>query len=336
MKKSILRSKIIQIFEKHKLSKKHSKICANYLIKAELVEAKSHGLTRLKMYCKRLQKKLINPKPKIKIKRISSSISHIDADNSIGFISADIGIYEAIKNAKNTGLGLVAVKKSGHFGLSSFYAEQAVKKNLIVLCFTNAPPALAPYGARKSLFGTNPICFGAPVGKVPFILDTSTSIINRGKIRHANKFGKKIPYGVALNKFGKVTTNAKEALKGTQLPIAGFKGSGLAWMVDILSGVLTGSSHGGKTKDPFDDFSGPQNVGHLFITIDPKIFIGKRYIQEMKKNIKLIKRLPKAKGFSSILYPGERKNKLYKKNLNKDIFVPEKILLEMDELNAIE
>ena len=335
MKKSILRSKIVKIFENHKLSKIHSRICADYLIKAELVEAKSHGLARLKMYCARIQKKLINPKPKIKIKKISSSISYVDADNSIGFVSADIGIGLAIKNAKNTGIGLVAVKRSGHFGLSSFYAEQAVKKNLIVFCFTNAPPALAPYGAKKSLFGTNPICFGTPVGKVPFILDTSTSIINRGKIRHAQKFGKKIPFGVALDKFGRITTNAEKALKGTQLPIAGFKGSGLAWMVDILSGVLTGSSHGGKTKDPFDDFSGPQNIGHLFITIDPKIFIGKRYIQEMKKNIRLIKRLPKAKGFSSILYPGERKNKLYKKNLNKDIFIPKIILQEMDELNVI-
>ena len=334
MKKSILRSKIIQIFEKHKLSKKHSEICADYLIKAELVEAKSHGLTRLKMYCKRIQKNLINPKPKIKIKRVNSSISYIDANNSIGFVSANIGIDQAIKNAKKTGIGLVAVKKSGHFGLSSFYAEQAVKKNLIVFCFTNAPPALAPYGARKSLFGTNPICFGAPTGKVPFILDTSTSIINRGKIRHANKFGKKIPYGVALDKFGKITTNAKEALKGTQLPIANFKGSGLAWMVDILSGVLTGSSHGGKTKDPFDDFSGPQNMGHLFITINPKIFIGSKFIKEIKKNIKLVKKLPKAKGFSNILYPGERKNKTYKKNLNKDISIPAKILKEMDELNA--
>ena len=335
MKKSILRSKIIQIFIKHKLSRKHSEICADYLIKAELVEAKSHGLTRLKMYCDRIKKKLINPRPNIKIKKISSSISYIDADNSIGFVSSDIGVSQAIKNAKKTGIGLVAIKKSGHFGLSSFYAEQAVKKNLIVFCFTNAPPALAPYGARKSLFGTNPICFGAPTGKVPFILDTSTSIINRGKIRHAHKFGKKIPYGVALNKFGQVTTNAKDALKGTQLPIAGFKGSGLAWMVDILSGVLTGSSHGGKTKDPFDDFSGPQNVGHLFITIDPKIFIGKKYIKEIKKNIRLVKKLPKAKGFSSILYPGERKNKLYKKNLNRDISVPKKILTEMDELNVV-
>ena len=133
---------------------------------------------------------------------------------------------------------------------------------------------------------------------------------------------------------GKITTIAEDALKGTQLPIAGFKGSGLAWMVDILSGVLTGSSHGGKTKDPFDDFSGPQNVGHLFITIDPKIFVGKNFIKEMKKNIKLVKKLPKANGFNSILYPGERKNKTYRKNLNKDISINSKILKEMDILNA--
>ena len=335
MKKNILRAKLKKIFSKHHLSKKHSEICADYLIKAELAEAKSHGLIRLKMYCDRIEKKLINPKPKIKIKKINSSISHINADNSIGFVSADIAINQAIKNAKKTGIGLVAVKKSSHYGLSSFYAEQAVKKNLIVFCFTNAPPALAPHGAKKSLFGTNPICFGVPTGKVPFILDTSTSIINRGKIRRAHKLGEKIPYGVALNKSGKITTNAKEALLGSQLPIASFKGSGLAWMVDILSGVLTGSSHGGKTKDPFDDFTGPQNVGHLFITIDPKVFVGQNFMKEIKKNIKIVKKLPKAKGFSSILYPGERKNKTYKKNLNKDISIPSKILKEMNELNAV-
>ena len=146
MKKDILRKKITKIFNNHKLSKKHAEVCADYLIKAELVEAKSHGILRLKMYCDRLKKKLINPRPKIKIKKISSSISHINADNSIGFVSADIAINQAIKNAQKTGIGLVAVKKSGHYGLSSFYAEQAVKKNLMVFCFTNAPPALAPYG----------------------------------------------------------------------------------------------------------------------------------------------------------------------------------------------
>ena len=335
MKQKKLKLVLNQIFQKHNLSKDHSKIVSDYLIKAELLGAPSHGLARLKMYCDRIKKKLINSNPKIKIKKISNSISHVDADNSIGFIAADIGIKQAIKNAKKTGIGLVAVKRSGHYGLSSFYAEQAVKNNLLVFCFTNAPAALAPYGAKKSLFGTNPICFGVPTGKTPFILDASTSMINRGKIRRASKLGKKIPYGVALDKFGNITTDANKALKGTQLPIATFKGSGLAWMVDILSGVLTGSSHSGKTKDPFDDFSGPQNMGHLFITINPKIFVGENFLKEMKMNISRIKRLPKAKGFSSILYPGERKNKTYRKNMNKDISIPSKILKEINKLNAI-
>ena len=335
MKQKKLKILLNQIFQKHNLSKDHSKIVSDYLIKAELLDAPSHGLARLKMYCDRIKKKLINPKPNIKIKKIRNSISHVDANDSIGFVAADIGIKQAIKNAKKTGIGLVAIKKSGHYGLSSFYAEQAVKNNLIVFCFTNAPPALAPYGAKKSLFGTNPICFGAPTGKAPFILDASTSMINRGKIRRASKLGQKIPYGVALDKYGQITIDANKALEGTQLPISTFKGSGLAWMVDILSGVLTGSSHSGKTKDPFDDFSGPQNMGHLFITFDPKIFIGKNFIKEMKINISRIKRLPKAKGFKSILYPGERKNKIYRKNLNKDISIPSKILNEINELNAI-
>ena len=336
MKKKELALKLKKIFKKHKLSDNHSKICTNYLIKAELINAQSHGLARLKMYCDRLKKGLINPKAKIKIKRVSSSISHINANNCIGFVAADLGMKIAIKNAKKTGIGLVAIKKSGHYGLSSFYAEQAVKKNLLVFCFTNAPPALAPHGAKKSLFGTNPICFGAPTGKAPFIFDSSASIINRGKIRRAEKLHLKIPFGVALNKKGKITTNAKQALLGTQLPIAGFKGSGLAWMVDILSGVLTGSGHGGKVKDPFDDFTGPQNVGHLFLTINPNVFPGNSFLKEMKKNIKLVKKLPKAKGFSSIMYPGERKNKIYKKNINKDISIPSKILKEMEDLDANE
>ena len=294
--------------------------------------AKSHGVSRLKMYCDRIKKNLIKARPNIKVKKITNSISHINADNSIGFVSADLGIKVAIKNAKRTGLGLVGIKKSGHYGLSSFYAEQAVKKNLLVFCFTNAPPALAPHGSKKSLFGTNPICFGAPTGKVPFILDMSTSLINRGKIRRAHKLGKKIPFGVALNKNGIITTNPKLALMGTQLPIAGVKGSGLAWMVDILSGVITGSNHSGKVKDPFDDFSNPQNVGHLFITINPKIFIGNNYLKEIRKNIKIVKKLPKAKGFTSILYPGERKNKTYKKNSNKDISIPSQIVDEINNL----
>jgi len=335
IKSNRLRRILTNIFKKHNLSSSHSLICADALINAELVGAPTHGLSRLKMYCDRINKKVINPKPKIKIKKISQSITHIDANNSIGFVAGDIGIMQAIKNAKSTGIGLVGIKNSGHYGLSGYYAEKAVKKNLIAFCFTNAPPAIAPHGSKKSLFGTNPICFGAPTSsKVPFILDTSVSVINRGKIRVAAKTGKKIPEGVALDKFGKPTTDAKKALAGVQLPIAGFRGSGLAWMVDILSGVITGGNHSGKVKDPFDDFSGPQNIGHLFIVMKPNLFVG-NYNKRIKENIKKIKKLPKIKGVKEIFYPGQNKFKRYKTNLQKGIAIPKNILEDIKKLNDI-
>ena len=320
-----LKKILVNIFTKKGLSKNHANISGNALINAELVGAYGHGLSRLKMYCDRIDKKVINSKPKIKIKKISPSISYIDANNSIGFVAADIGIKQSIQNAKKTGIGLVAIKNSGHYGLSGYYAEQAVKKNLITMIYTNAPPAVAPHGALKSLFGTNPICFGAPTGsKIPFILDTSISVINRGKIRVAARNKQKIPEGVALDKFGRPTIDAKKALEGVQLPIAGFKGSGLAWMVDILSGVLTGGNHAGRVKDPFDDFSGPQNIGHLFITFKTNLFV-KNFNSRIKDNIKRIKKLPKIKGVKEIMYPGQNKYKRFKMNLNKRIKISEMI-----------
>ena len=323
---------IILILKKFGLSTNHATISADALVNAELVGAYGHGLSRLKMYCDRISKKIINPKPKIRIKKITQSISLIDANNSIGFVAADIAIKKAIINAKKTGIGLVAVKNSGHYGLSGYYAEQAVKKNLVSMIYTNAPPAVAPHGAIKSLFGTNPICFGAPSGsKAPFILDTSISMINRGKIRFAAKNNLKLPSGVALDKFGKLTTDPNKALKGVQLPIAGFRGSGLAWMVDILSGVLTGGNHAGRVKDPFDDFSGPQNIGHLFITFKTNLFV-KDYKNRIKDNIKNVKKLPKVKGIKEIMYPGQNKYKRYKKNLKKEIKISKIIEKELEFL----
>ena len=124
-------------------------------------------------------------------------------------------------------------------------------------------------------------------------------------------------------------------MKGVQLPIAGFRGSGLAWMVDIMSGVLTGANHGGKVKDPFDDFTGPQNIGHLFLVLKPNLFVGKNYIKRIKENIRAIKKLPKIKGVKEILYPGQGMNSRYKRNLKKSIVIQKNILEDMKKLNAI-
>ena len=156
-------------------------------------------------------------------------------------------------------------------------------------------------------------------------------MINRGKIRVAARNNQKIPEGVALDKFGKTTTDAKKALAGVQLPIAGFRGSGLAWMVDILSGVLTGGNNAGRVKDPFDDFTGPQNIGHLFITFKANLF-QKNYNQRIKDNIKTIKKLPKIKGVKQIMYPGQNKFNRYKNNLNKKIFISDLIKKDLENL----
>ena len=334
MKISILKKEVTNIFKKFGLSNSDALISANALINAELVGAYGHGLSRLKMYCDRIKKKVINPKPKIKIKKISQSISHVDANNSIGFVAADVAVKIAIQNAKKTGMGMVAVKNSGHYGLSGYYAEQAVKKNLVTMIYTNAPPAVAPHGALKSLFGTNPICFGTPTGsKVPFILDTSVSMINRGKIRVAARNNQKIPKDVALDKFGKPTTDAKKALEGVQLPMASFKGSGLAWMVDILSGVLTGGNHAGRVKDPFDDFSGPQNIGHLFIVFKSNLFVN-NFKTRIKDNIKTIKKLPKIKGIKEIMYPGQNKFKRFKENQKKEIKITDIVKKDLKILKS--
>ncbi len=327
-----LKNKISKIFKNCNLSAKHSNICSDAIIYAELVGAQSHGLTRLKMYCDRIQKKLINPRPKFKIKNISNSISLLDADNSIGFVSADKGIDIAINKASKTGIALVGIKNSNHYGLSKYYAEKASKKNLISLCFTNAPPAIPPHGSKKALFGTNPICFSSPSSlNSPFTLDTSMSIINRGNIRKALKLKKKIPAGVALDLNGKITTDPKKALEGTQLPIASHRGSGLAWMVDILCGVFTGANNAGQVKDPFEVFTAPQNVGHLFLVFKSNLFVN-NFSAKIKKNIQIVKKLPKFKKTKEILYPGEKSFNTFNVNSKKKLHIPTKILKEINKL----
>ena len=116
-----------------------------------------------------------------------------------------------------------------------------------------------------------------------------------------------------------------------QLPIAGFKGSGLAWMIDILSGVFTGSAHGGKVKDPFEDFSGPQNIGHLFITFRSNLFT-RDYNNRIRENIKRVKKLPKLNNVREIMYPGQNKFKRYTINKKKNIVITEKIKNEINSL----
>ena len=156
MKIKKLNKLIINIFKKHGLNHDHASICSKALINAELVGANSHGLARIGSYCNRILKKVINTKPNIKIRRISKSITHINADNAVGFIGADLGINQSIKNAKKTGIGLVAVKNSGHYGLSGYYAERGKQR---FDCFVLQMHRSYYLMVQKKFIWFNPICF---------------------------------------------------------------------------------------------------------------------------------------------------------------------------------
>ena len=316
-----------EVLVKNKVSKMHAKVVSSLLVRADERGVWSHGIVRLPVYIKRLKKKSANPRPKIKFKKITNSSYHLDGDNGLGFISAFEGIKKCVELTKKNGVGLVGVHKSNHFGMAANYLEYATKKNCLVWVFTNASKALPPHGAMAPFFGTSPFAFGCPTKNKdkPFILDMASSSVARGKLKFAAQNGIKIPFGYALDKFGKPTNDGQKGFEGIMLPFGGMKGAGLSWMMDIVSGIFTGANHSGEVKNAISDFSGASNVGHLMICMRTDLFQPHAsFIKKIEYGIRQVKKLKKAKGFSEILHPGEpeyRKSKEYKNGipLNKGV-----------------
>ena len=329
----IIQNLITQIFIKVGLTVKDAKICSYSLVRSDLRGVWSHGISRTSIYCKRIIKKVANSKPNLKIKFFSPSIAHLNGNNGLGFIVADRAIDESIKMAKKNGIGLVAVSNSNHFGMAALYLEKAIKNNCMSWIFTNASPALPPHGAMAPHFGTSPFAFGCPTNKKdsPFILDMATSSVARGKLKFAAQRGEKIPYGLALDKNGNPTNDGFKAFEGIMLPFGGMKGAGLSWMMDIVGGVFTGANFNGKVKNAISNFSGPSNVGHVFICVKSNIF-QKNFNQRMMQGIKTAKQLKLAKGFKTILHPGEPEAIKLKENLKKGIPISPDIVADLKNL----
>jgi len=317
------------------LSAKNSLIVSKLLIRADERGVWSHGIVRLPVYIKRLEKKAANPKPKLKLKKITNSAYHLDGDNGLGFISAFAGTEKCIQLAKKNGIGLVGVSKSNHFGMAANYLETAAQNNCMAWIFTNASKALPPHGAMAPFFGTSPFAFGCPTKnkKKPFILDMASSSVARGKLKFAAQNGMKIPFGYALDKNGKPTNDGQKGFEGIMLPFGGMKGAGLSWMMDIVSGIFTGANHSGNVKNAITDFSGPSNVGHLIICIRTNLFQShKSFIDKIEYGIQKVKRLKKAKGFKKILHPGEPEYIKSQEYLKQGIPLSKETILELNKL----
>ncbi|KAL3460822.1 Malate/L-lactate dehydrogenase [Aspergillus heterothallicus] len=285
---------------------KHAAIVANCLVQADLRGVDTHGSNRIPSYMQRIRQKVLDPLSTPELQQITPVAASVDGKNTFGFVSAHLGMQRAIEMAQEFGLGLVSVKHSNHFGMSAWLVQQAIDAGMLSLVFTNSSPALPVWGGMSKLMGVSPIACGAPAGKErPFILDMAPSVAARGKIYKALRRGEKIPTDWALDGEGNITDDPAKALEGVMLPMGGPKGSALAIMMDVFSGVFSGSAFAGNVTGPYDP-SKPADVGHFLIAIKPDLFVS---LDDFKARMDyLYQRVvgsDKMAGVDRIYYPGE-------------------------------
>ncbi len=291
----------------HGVSPEDAGVVADCLMRADLRGVDTHGVVRLPGYLERVRRGLINPRPEIGVRRVTPVAAAVDGDNGFGFVVATRAMAEAVEIARVFGLGVAAARRSTHFGMAANYVLQAIEAGFVALVFTNASRAMPPWGGREALLGTSPLAAGVPAGRLaPFVLDMSPAVAARGKIRRAARRGESIPAGYALDAEGRPTTDPVAALKGVVLPLGGPKGSGLAMLMDIFGGVLSGAAFAGDVGDQYKNFERPQGVGHFFLAMKPDLFVsGDEYRERMDTLVQRVRECPTADGFTEILLPGE-------------------------------
>ena len=282
-------------------------IAADCLVRADLRGVDTHGIVRLPHYLERIRQGLVDPAPALEPEQIAPSVARLDGKNGLGFVIATRAVDHAIAMARETGIGLVGVRNSTHYGMAATYLLQAIEAGFAAMVFTNASPAIPPWGGRCEMFGTSPFAVGIPnPGSVPFVLDMAPTVVARGKIRKAEREGQPIPEGWAVDAEGRPTTDPSAALGGALLPMGGPKGAGLSMMLDILCGVLTGARYGGDVGDQYKRFDRPQGVGHFILVMRPDLFLpAEEVAARMSDLVDTVKACPKAAGVDEIFMPGE-------------------------------
>ncbi len=276
------------------------------MAEADMKGISTHGIYFLPMLLKRIDAGLVKVPTQVTEVSESGALLHLDGGNGIGQVAAERAMGGAIEKARDFGIGMALVRNTNHIGLLAHYSLMAAKEGMIGICLSNSAPAMAPWGGAQALFGTNPFSIAAPGnGEFPIVLDMSTSIVARGKIRKADRLGERIPEGWALDGRGEPTTDPSEALKGSLLPIGGPKGYGMALFIDLIGGMISGSSYLNDVKT-FHKPLGPTGVGMAAIAIDISRFMApETYEPLIKEYIQQLKASPKAQGVERIFMPGE-------------------------------
>ena len=302
-----LAAAVAAIYRHYGLPPADARLVADGLVRADLRGVWSHGVARVSMYAERLRRGLIDPTPSIGLERLAPAVAHLDGGNGIGFVVATRAIDAAMAIAEEVGVGVVGVRHSGHYGMAAIYLLRAIERGFASFVYTNASPAMPPFGGRVPMLGTNPYAVGIPGGeRGDVVIDMACTVTARGKLKFAAQRGEAIPAGLALDDHGRPTTDGAAAFRGTVLPFGGHKGSALALQLDIMCGVMTGAAFGGAVRNPFTGLDGPQDVGHFFLAMRPDLFLGRAAWRErMGELVERLKTTPRAEGVDEVMLPGE-------------------------------
>lgn len=296
-------------FERLGVPGEEARIAAGALVAADLRGVDTHGVIRFRpdaWYVKWLAEGSMKARANIRVIAESASTALIDGDRGIGMVVGHRAMELAIRKATESGLGMVGVRNSRHYGMSAYYAMQALAHDMMGVAMTNASRQVVPTFGREARFGTNPICFAVPANQErPFVLDMATTTAAAGKLELAARVGKSIPAGWALDESARSTNDPRVAQKARRLlPLGGsrdsgsHKGYGLAILVEILCGVLTG------TITALNADQEPR--GHFFAAIRIDAFRPlAEFKQDMDRLIRELKSTPPIEGESRVYVAGE-------------------------------
>jgi (2R)-3-sulfolactate dehydrogenase (NADP+) len=246
------------------------------VVAAELDGIHSHGLARLPTYCEHALCGKIDGQATPTVIQAAPAALRADAKDGFAHPAIDLGFGRLATLAKSTGIAGLSVTNSYNCGVLGYHVEALASAGLVALAYTNAPASIAPAGGKKAVFGTNPVACAAPDGKggAAFVIDQSSSVVARSEINVHAANGEPIPEGWAYDADGNPTTDPAAALQGTMVPAGGYKGAGMALMVELMAAALSGATLSAKASSFGGNEGGSPRTGHFFIAINPGPFSG--------------------------------------------------------------
>jgi LDH2 family malate/lactate/ureidoglycolate dehydrogenase len=231
----------------------------------------------------------------------------LDAASGFGYVAGRLGMARAVELAGAEGIGLVAVRRSVHYGAAGYYCALAADAGCLGFTCSNSFPKVAPFGGTRAVLGTNPLAFGCPTPSgAPLLVDLATSTLAGSEVRTVHSAAGRLPPGSALDSAGKPTDDPEAAASGCLLPAAGPKGFGLGLMVEVLCGVLAGAGVGCEVGSLFNTWDRSINAGHVFIAIALERFVPRRtFLERVGGLLDRVRAGPPVEGGDAIRYPGE-------------------------------